>query len=107
MRIEVGGENGLAVSEAGLKTWKFRDKTEADDQLLDEINNKKPASTAGGTSATDMALDMHGRNIQHILESWDAGKDAETAGPEARKAIAIILAMYESARKNGMPIPVK
>ncbi len=45
--------------------------------------------------------------MHHVYESWSNNKDAETAGPEARKAVAIIQAMYESARKKGAPIDVK
>ena len=33
--------------------------------------------------------------------------EIETSGPEARKAVAIIRAMYESARNNGTPVDVK
>jgi predicted dehydrogenase len=36
--------------------------------------------------------------MQHIFQAWDNNQDAETHGGEARKAVAIILAMYESAR---------
>jgi hypothetical protein len=46
-------------------------------------------------------------NLQAILAAWSDGKDAETAAPEARKAVAIILAMYESMRKGGAPIKVR
>ena len=111
-RIEVGGENGTAVSENGLKIFKFRDERPGDAELLATLapqpgKDGKKASTGGGSSPTDVPLDFHGRNVLAILKAWDEGQDAETHGPEARKAVAIVLAMYESARKNGAPIPVK
>ena len=34
------------------------------------------------------------------------GEDAPTSGPEARKAVAIILAMYQSAKKKGVAVKV-
>jgi len=131
VRIEVGGEDGTGVSENGLKVFKFRDERPGDqalleqfapqpsdiwkerltkaggDPLLEQLGLKGKASTAGGASATDVGLDLHGKNLDAILRSWDAGQEAETAGPEARKAVAIIVAMYESARKGGMPIRVE
>lgn len=103
VRIEVGGENGTAVSEDGLKFYKFRDERPEDQQLLDKINAGK-TNAGGGTSQFLASIQMHVDNVQSILEAWDAGRDAETSGPEARKAIALILAMYESARKNGQPV---
>jgi len=36
-RIEVGGENGTAVSENGLKMFKFRDERLGDAQLLETL----------------------------------------------------------------------
>ena len=105
-RIEVGGENGTAVSEQGLKFFKFRDERPADAELLERLARTQSRSTGGGSSNTDVGLDLHARNVAHILQCWDEGRDAETSGPEARKAVAIIRAIYESARQNGASICV-
>ena len=107
VRLWVGGENGTAISENGLHTYKFREEKPEDKELLEQLNTKNAKTTGGGASATDVGLDLHGRNINAILRAWDKGEDAETNGTEARKAVAIILAMYESARKNGAPVDVK
>jgi len=130
-RIEVGGENGTAISENGLKIFKFRDERPGDGQLLDslcppvaekwkekitaaggdllleKLGIKKTTSSGGGASAADVPLDFHARNVMAILNAWDEGHDAETHAAEARKAVAIVLAMYESARKKGAPIQVQ
>jgi len=130
-RIEVGGENGTAISENGLKIFKFRNERPGDAQLLDtlcppapdkwreriaaaggdalfeKLGIKKATSTGGGASAADVPLDFHARNVMSILNAWDEGHDAETHAAEARKAVAIVLAMYESARKKGAPIQVQ
>ncbi len=109
VRVEVGGSKGMAVSEDGLKMYRF-DVDEAqqkkDAALADSINNVKSSSTGGGSSPTDVGIELHIQNVQHILDSWEAGKDAETNGIEARKAVAIILALYESAKKGGVPVAV-
>ena len=131
VRIEVGGENGTAISESGLRVFRFRDERPGDrellerlcpppselireriqkaggDELLGRLGMLKGASSMGAGSAADVVLDFHGLNIQSILRAWDEDRDAETCGPEARKAVAIVLAMYESARKGGQPVQVK
>jgi predicted dehydrogenase len=107
VRIEVGGSDGTAVSENGLKTFKFRQPRESDQQLVEQLTSKTARSTAGGASATDVPLDLHGHNMVAILKAWEEGRDAETSGAEARKAVAIILAMYESAKKGGVPVTVR
>jgi predicted dehydrogenase len=107
VRIEVGGENGTACTEWNLKTYKFRDERPEDATIFERVNGNTKASTGGGASATDVPADLHAQNVHHILDAWEQGKDADTCGTEARKAVSIILAMYESAKKNGAPVMVK
>jgi predicted dehydrogenase len=107
VRIEVGGENGTAVSESGLKTFKFREERPGDKELVERVNAVSAAQTRGAGAAADIGLDLHSRNISDILAAWEDGRDAMTSGEEGRKSIAIINALYESAKHDGMPVDVK
>jgi hypothetical protein len=107
VRLEIGGSNGTAVSEDGLKFFRFRDERPEDPQLVQQLTSKLAQTTGGGASPTDVPADLHLQNINAILRAWDEGNDAETNGPESRKAVAIILAMYESARMGGTPITLQ
>jgi len=107
VRIEIGGENGTVVSEAGLKVYKFRDERPADKELLERVNATAANLVKGAATAADIGLDLHSRNIASILASWEAGEEAETSGAEGRKSVSIINALYESARNDGAPIDVK
>jgi predicted dehydrogenase len=89
-RIEVGGYNGTAVIEGPLKEFKFREARVGDEDAV-----KPPAENP------DFML----ANLQHIFDAWSAGRDAQTDGPECRKAVEIVLAMYESAAAGGKSIP--
>ena len=106
-RLEVGGEFGTAISESGLRKFKFKDARPEDEALLDKLDPSRSKSTGGGANPMDVVLDMHGQNMASIYGAWAEGQEAETCGTEARKAVAIIQAMYESARKNGMSVEVK
>lgn len=106
VRIEIGGENGTAVAEAGLKTFKFRDEQPADKELQDRINASSPGQARGAGAASDIGLDLHARNITAILSAWDQGAEPETNAQEARKSVAIVTALYESVRAGGAPIDV-
>jgi predicted dehydrogenase len=109
-RIEVGGQTGTAVSENGLKVFSFHDRKASDQELVEKLGpqSKPPATPFSGAQANPAAIsgDLHGRNISAILGAWGEGQEAETYGPEARKAIAIVLAMYESARNGGAAVKV-
>jgi predicted dehydrogenase len=106
VRIEVGGEHGHAVSEDGLKIFRFRDERPGDKELVDGSTSVK-SDTGGGANPQLGSLRLHSENLIAILRAWESGQDPETSGVEARKAVAIILAMYESAKKNGEPVAVK
>jgi predicted dehydrogenase len=103
-RLEVGGEFGSAISENGLKRFEFRNPLPADKELLEKLNPNNARDTGGGASATDVGPDLHRKNLLSIYQAWEKGQEAPTDGPEAKKAVEIIQAMYQSARKNGTPV---
>ena len=108
VRLEVGGENGTAVSEDGLRRWTFRDQTDEDKHLPDALRARHAEkSTGGGSSPADVPQYLHLRNLTAIYQAWERGEEPETTGREARKAVAIIRAMYDSAAKGGQPVAVQ
>ncbi len=107
VRIEIGGEFGSAISENGLKRYEFKDARPSDKELMARLDPAAAKNTGGGANPADLELDLHGKNLLSIYSSWEKGEEAQTWGPEARKAVAIIQAMYESARKKGQPVDVK
>ena len=102
-RLEIGGENGTAIQENGLKMFKFRDERPGDKELAERLAPKppSPAGASVAANAAAMGTELHARNISAIFSAWDEGRDAETNGIESRKAVAIVLAIYESVRKGG------
>ncbi|HZZ43458.1 MAG TPA: Gfo/Idh/MocA family oxidoreductase [Tepidisphaeraceae bacterium] len=105
VRVEIGGENGTAVSEAGLKMFSFREEKEGDKELRESL---APSAAQAGPKSNPAAIgaEVHQKNIESILGAWERGEEAETSAREARKALAIIVAMYESARGDGKPVDV-
>jgi UDP-N-acetyl-2-amino-2-deoxyglucuronate dehydrogenase len=106
-RLEIGGENGCAVQENGLKFFKFRDERPEDAELLERLAPKTTMGPGVGSNAAAMGSELHSRNLSAIFSAWDEGRDAETNAAESRKAVAIILAMYESVRAGGAAVKVK
>jgi len=50
--------------------------------------------------------DLHAANLSSIFASWSNDREAETNGPECRKAVQLVLAMYRSAEHGGAPVAV-
>jgi predicted dehydrogenase len=102
--LRVGGRDGTAeVAEDDLTTWAFRDgDSDEDGDGDDESDGDK------GGAADPMAIDNrdHKRNIEAFLDAVAAGEPFMLDAAEARKAVAIVEAIYESAER-GAPVRVE
>ena len=113
VRVEIGGENGTAVSEDGLKVFKFREPRPEDAELIAKfgqlvsVTREALSNKDAIERAAEAKTKLHRQNIESILSAWQENREADTSGAEARKAVAITTALYESARKNGAPVDVK
>ena len=70
------------------------------------MNDNIPTDVIAFVNEAFPADGLRAALVLAILSAWAEGREAETAGPEARKAVAIVLAMYESARKGGAAVKV-
>ena len=93
VRVELIGDRGRAVLESGaLVTWDGPDPP--DDALLTEDDR----AAIEGWHAGEQFGDSHRRQLRRIFAAIRDGTEAPLPGHEARKAVDIILGIYESAR---------
>jgi len=95
-RLELAGRGGTAeVLEDELTTWAFREDTAEDEEIRAEFSETE----TGGGAADPMDIDYsnHTRTIEAYLEALDSGSSFMLDAREARKAVEIIEAIYESA----------
>jgi len=98
-RLEITGTKGtIVLVENSLEVWQFAEMNEEDEQII-----KKYGSVEGGGGVADPAAISfmgHAKNMAAFLKALDVGKNFEIDGTEARKAVEIILDMYQSASKQ-------
>ncbi len=97
-RFQIAGRDGTAeILEDELITYAFRDEQDGDAAIREQFGGK---TATGGGAADPMAIDYsnHTRNIQAFLKTLDDGSALDIDATEASKAVAIIEAVYESAR---------
>lgn len=101
-KLEVSGTGGSAVlEEESLTTWTFAEETTEDERLRAEYGHK---ADGGGGAADPTSIDfrLHAAQFQNLMDAVDGKADLLIGAQEGRKAVAIILAIYESARTGRM-----
>jgi predicted dehydrogenase len=99
-KIEISGTQGSAVlEEEDLKVWSFAEQREEDQEILERFTAK---TETGGGAADPAAISFQGhqRQFEDFVEALETGREPRVNGPEARKAVEIILAIYQSAREG-------
>jgi predicted dehydrogenase len=101
-RIEICGEHGSAVMEDDdIARWEFRVAHPEDES----IRRARATSAKGSGSANPMAIDYEGhrRQIQDFIDGIREQRPFFIEGAEARKAVALVRAIYDSAA-SGQPV---
>lgn len=103
--LTLAGTDGTAVlADAGLLFWRFRDEDAADEALRHEL----VALPGEGIGASDPSAGIDAAGHQAVFADFlgavEAGRAPAIDGAEARKAVAIIRAIYQSAEAGGAPV---
>lgn len=97
-RFQVAGRDGTAeILEDELIGWDFR-KSRPEDQDVFKSFSVKTGLRGGAADPMSIDYSLHTRNISEFLNWLDGSGDFSLEGFECRKAVAIIEAIYESAR---------
>lgn len=101
-RIEVMGTTGTAIlEESNLIKWQFEQET-SDDKLIINAMSRGNVSHGGVSNPADINFKGHQRQIEDMIHSIETGDKPLVDGVEGRKSVAIVLAIYESARSGRM-----
>jgi UDP-N-acetyl-2-amino-2-deoxyglucuronate dehydrogenase len=103
-RIQLAGRGGTAeILEDELVTWQFREERDDDAAVRERFGETE----SGGGAADPMSIDYenHRRNIAAFLDARASGEAYLLDASEARRAVEVIEAVYESAER-GEPVQV-
>jgi len=104
-RLEICGENGSAVMEDDdITRWEFRVARPEDDK----IRATRESGAMGSGAAAPMAIKFEGhlRQIQDFIDGINERRPFFIEGREARKAVALVRAIYDSAA-SGRPVRIE
>ena len=103
--LTLAGTDGTAVlADEGLLFWQFRDETEEDQTIRDALLALPGAGIGASNPSAGVDARGHRAVFADFLRALEAGERPAIDGHEARTAVAIIRAIYESAERDGAAV---
>lgn len=101
-RIEIMGTKGTAVmEESKLIKWEFENPS-AQDKIITDAAGAGGIVKGGVANPADISFVGHQKQIEDMIAAIEEGRKPFIDAVEGRKAVAIVLAIYESARSGKM-----
>jgi UDP-N-acetyl-2-amino-2-deoxyglucuronate dehydrogenase len=98
--IAVHGDKGSVVIEQDdLLLWKFESETARDDELRQRFAVKTGAS-GGSSNPAAISHQGHARQLTDFVQAISSGRQPLVDGREGRRAVELILAIYEANRSG-------
>jgi len=109
-RIEICGEHGsVALEDDALTRWDFREKHPEDAAILAAAADS--AMGSGATNPSAISAEGHTRQIRDLVAHLHARREGRAKLPrlgveahEARNAVSLICALYDSAAQGSRPV---
>ncbi|HEX6349633.1 MAG TPA: Gfo/Idh/MocA family oxidoreductase [Candidatus Dormibacteraeota bacterium] len=100
-RLEVTGTGGTAIVEAGrLAVCELKDEKGETGAYGGKVAGAAGGAGGGAADPAGISYQAHRQQLADLLEALDTGRKPMIDGGEGRKALEIILAVYESARSG-------
>ena len=99
-RVEISGSAGSAIlEEEDIIRWDFAESLPSDAAVQEAMANRK---SGGGGAADPAAINFsgHAKLFANMIAAIDGKEKLVVDGPEGCRSVAIILAIYESAKKG-------
>ncbi|MFT5300451.1 MAG: UDP-N-acetyl-2-amino-2-deoxyglucuronate dehydrogenase [Mariniblastus sp.] len=107
-KIEIHGSHGSAVIvEEDIESWQFAKMTAKDKKIAAKFESvTKTGGGAGDPSAIGHAA--HAHQFRDVIKAIKNGTKPAIDGPEGRKSVEIILAIYQAAKSEKIvKLPLK
>jgi UDP-N-acetyl-2-amino-2-deoxyglucuronate dehydrogenase len=98
-----GADGSIFMQDNHFTVWEFRRPRAADKKVREKF---APAGAPGAGAADPAAIDFvpHQRAFEDVVKALKKGTAPMVNGPEGRKSVEIILAIYQSALTGGQPV---
>ena len=103
-RIQIAGTNGsVFLADEAFELWDFKDESPADAAVRATLM-AGPQAGLGANDPRAINFYQHQRNFEEVVAAIAEKREPTTSASEARKSVALIEAIYASARSKGANI---
>ncbi|MEM8686421.1 MAG: Gfo/Idh/MocA family oxidoreductase [Pseudomonadota bacterium] len=105
--VQITGSGGsVFMSDDRFRVWEFREARDEDAQIRSEFALDTGADGAGAADPSSIDFRWHQRNLEDVVGALREGRPSLVSGPEARRSVALIEAIYHSASRGGEKVEV-
>ena len=97
-----GSEGSAFLADETFRVWDFKHSDSADKYVLDNHMEAPNTSAIGANDPSKINFTGHQHNFEEVVQSIQEERESSINGKEARKAVQLIDAIYQSARNNGV-----
>lgn len=101
-----GTEGSVFLADESFKVWDFSSQKPEDEKIRETLMQGS-AQGLGANDPNAINFYSHQKNFEEVVSSIKENRPCAVDAREARKAVAVINAVYESARNDGKWITVK
>ena len=98
-----GTEGSVFLADETFEVWDFKDAQPEDARIRETLMRGNQAAL-GANDPKAIQFHAHQRNFEEVVRAIHDGREPSTSAREARKAVALIEAIYQSAAAGGAKV---
>lgn len=100
-RVQLAGTEGsVFLADEAFELWDFKEEKPEDTEIHSTLMKGQEAGI-GANDPSAISFHQHQRNFEEVVSAIREGREPTTSSAEARKAVELITAIYESAANGG------
>ena len=103
-RVQLSGTEGsVFLADEAFEIWDFMEEKPEDAEIQATLMKGQEAGL-GANDPSAINFYQHQRNFEEVVNAIAEGREPSTSASEARKPVALITAIYESAQNDGKKV---
>ena len=105
-RVQLCGDKGsVFLADEAFEIWDFMEEAPSDAEVHATMMKGQEAGI-GANDPTAINFDGHQKNFEEVVTAIAEGREPSVNALEARKAVTLICAIYESAQHDGKKVAI-